>query len=323
LADDGTNLNLPTTKETLKQYGNSTNHGTKPQAALGLSCRYDILNKTILHLTINRVKFNEIAQTQIHHQKTPTTVDNIPTIITLDRAYPSLALFVPWIASDQKFVIRLKSHDFKDERSQMQTNDQQLTIALTPPRLVRHKKNPIYPLLEQTKTVMLRVVNVARPDGSTVSVVTNLDESFSATEIAEVYRLRWEVETAFDMLKNQLEVENFTGTKPVLIVQDVLACVFLFNLAQDMIYDAQVLYDAQKKVSKHRMVVNRGFAIGVLKDELVGVLLETNGVRKRERFLAMIEMLKMQVLPVRPDRSFVRNKGNFAGKYCNTRKRCY
>jgi len=167
-------------------------------------------------------------------------VDHTPTIITLDRAYPSLTLFVPWIASDQKFVIRLKSSDFKAERKKMQTADEQLTIALTPARIARHKKNPLYPLLVQTKSVVLRIVNIERPDGSIVSVATNLDASFSVAEVAELYRLRWEVETEFDMFKNQLEVENFSGILPDLIRQDVFACVFLFNLAQDMIYDARL-----------------------------------------------------------------------------------
>jgi hypothetical protein len=55
----------------------------------------------------------------------------------------------------------------------------------------------------------------------------------------------------------------------------------------------------------------------------VGVLLEQDSVKKRMRFLAMVEALRGQVLPVRPGRSFPRNKGLFADKYCNTRKRCY
>jgi hypothetical protein len=70
------------------------------------------------------------------------------------------------------------------------------------------------------------------------------------------------VETAFDVLKNQLQIENFTGTKPVLLEQDVFACVYLCNLAQDMVFDAQQKYDAQQRFVKHRMVINRGFAVG-------------------------------------------------------------
>lgn len=208
----------------------------------------------------------------------------------------------------------------------MKTNDEQITIKLDPTRLAHYKKNTeFYTHLENIKTFDLRVVNLPCKNGSTVvSVATNLDISlFSSVEVAELYRLRWGVETAFDMLKNQLEVENFTGTKSVLIEQDVFAAVFLCNLAQDMIFDAQVEYDAQRKVSKHRMVVNRGFAVGVLKDELLGVLLERDNVVKCVRFLAMVEALRGQVLPVRSGRSFPRNKGLFAGKYCNTRKRCY
>jgi IS4 transposase len=109
----------------------------------------------------------------------------------------------------------------------MKTNDEQLTLTLTAQRITHYKSTPLYLLLEQTKTIELRIVNIVRQDGSVASVATNLDGAFSAANIAHLYELRGGIETAFDMLKNQLEVENFSGTKPVLIEQDVFACVFL------------------------------------------------------------------------------------------------
>jgi len=323
IACDGSNTNLPTTKENLEKYGNTTSHGTKPQASLGLSCCYDVLNKVILNCTLNPPQFNEIAQIKNHLQKLPTLTDHIPTIILLDRAYPSLGLFVPWLENDQKFVIRLKKSNFKTERAQMKTLDEKVTLKLTPHRIAYHRGTEIYETLAQTPSICLRIVNILQKDGCYVSVVTNLDERFSALDVGHLYSLRWGVETAFDMLKNQLELENFSGVRPVLIEQDVFACVYLCNLVSDLVADAQVVYDSRGGVSMHRMVVNRGFAVGVLKDELILVVLDPDRVRGEARFLAMVSLVERQVLPVRPDRHFPRNKGNFAGKYCNTHKRCY
>lgn len=60
LAADGSNVNIPTTSETLEKFGFSSRKGTKPQAALGLGCIYDVLNRFILESDINRVKFDEM-----------------------------------------------------------------------------------------------------------------------------------------------------------------------------------------------------------------------------------------------------------------------
>jgi IS4 transposase len=43
----------------------------------------------------------------------------------------------------------------------------------------------------------------------------------AAGELAEVYHMRWGVETCFEFMKDRLQMENFTGTSPRLIEQDV------------------------------------------------------------------------------------------------------
>ena len=45
LAADGSGINIPTTKETLEEFGTSSRKGTKPQAAIGLGCLYDVMNR--------------------------------------------------------------------------------------------------------------------------------------------------------------------------------------------------------------------------------------------------------------------------------------
>jgi len=53
--------------------------------------------------------------------------------------------------------------------------------------------------------------------GNIEYLATNLPmEEFNTSEIVYLYRLRWEIETAYDVLKNKFFIENFTGTKPLL-----------------------------------------------------------------------------------------------------------
>lgn len=48
LAVDGSDINIPTTPETLAVYGDASKHGRKPCAQIGLGCLYDTLNRMIL-----------------------------------------------------------------------------------------------------------------------------------------------------------------------------------------------------------------------------------------------------------------------------------
>jgi hypothetical protein len=323
LAADGSGINLPTTPETLRQYGSSSRIGTKPQASLGLSCLYDVINKVILCCSVNRVKFDEAAQAKAHIEKLPGIIGNMNTVITLDRGYPSLPLFFSWLSEGQKFVVRLKNTDFKRERLSMKSADEWLAITIDKTRLAHYQGTEMYGLLSHAGEIRLRVVNIKLDGGAFVSVATNLSESeFSVADVSRLYSLRWCVETAFDMLKNQLEIENFTGTKPILIEQDLFACVYLCNLVQDMIADAQAILDS-KPSGKHKMAINRAYAVGVMKDELIKALLEPDEGRKEYLFMQMVDDIQRHVLPVRPGRHFPRHKGNFAGKYSNTHKRCY
>ena len=52
LAVDGSNINVPTTPETLAVYGDASKHGRKPCAQMGFGCLYDSLNRMILDADI-------------------------------------------------------------------------------------------------------------------------------------------------------------------------------------------------------------------------------------------------------------------------------
>ena len=112
LAVDGSNINLPTTPETLDIYGTSSRKDTKPQAALGIECLYDTLNRMVLDASINRVKFNEMAVAESQIARVRNTIGSHPFLVTMDRGYPSIPSFLRLIDSGTYFVARLKLSDF-------------------------------------------------------------------------------------------------------------------------------------------------------------------------------------------------------------------
>ena len=80
LAEDGRSLNVPTTAETLKKWGNASHKNAAPQANIGLSCLYDCINKSILTVGIHRHKFNEAEQAEQH-------ISDLPELVGEKRAY--------------------------------------------------------------------------------------------------------------------------------------------------------------------------------------------------------------------------------------------
>ena len=45
------------------------------------------------------------------------------------------------------------------------------------------------------------------------------------TLCVEFDHMRWGIETAYETLKNRLQLENFTGTKPILLLQDIYSTI--------------------------------------------------------------------------------------------------
>ena len=56
LASDGSDINIPTTPETITTYGNASRNNTKLCTQIGLGCLYDTLSRMILYATILKVE---------------------------------------------------------------------------------------------------------------------------------------------------------------------------------------------------------------------------------------------------------------------------
>lgn len=68
LAADGSNINIPTTAETVDKYGSASVRGGKPCTQIGLGCIYDVLNRFILDSSINQVK--QVEDRKLYRHKT-------------------------------------------------------------------------------------------------------------------------------------------------------------------------------------------------------------------------------------------------------------
>ena len=326
LAADGSDINIPTTAETVEKYGSASVRGGKPCAQIGLGCIYDVLNRFILDSGINKVKFDEmrVAQEQLSNIK-DTIGDRYPYMVIMDRGYPSTPAFLKFIDDGIYFVARLKTSDYKAEQKALKSNDEDVEIALTKARRRNYIGKKEESIMMSRDFFSLRMVKVNFDNDISEILATNLPrETFPEECFAEIYHMRWGIETAYEVLKDRLKIENFTGIKPTLIEQDINSTIYVSNLAEDIICDIEEEdKEHLKNDYKHTMQINRNLSIGLLKSDLIYILIETDENRKSELLQALYDEIRVNVVPIRSDRHYHRTKGQLAANFSNTHKRSF
>lgn len=328
VAIDGSTANVPTTPETLARWGTSSSNG-RPQAAVGISAAYDPLTRQLLDATLNRCSFNERAEVPGHLAALPGVIGDLPFMVVLDRGYPSLRLFAALEDAGVPFVARCQPSFLEAEFRACEAagGDLWAEVRLTRKRLSRSDPDVAESLLARG-SLRARLVLLDVGGGTPERIATNVGaDVLSRDELAEVYHLRWGVETCFEFMKDRLQLENFTGASPTLIEQDVWATAYLANVAFDMANEAEAeaLRDVPEGRYRHAMAVNRTLAIGILKEELIGLVLADD--RERDSMMAdIVAELGRCLVPVRPDRpTYPRDglKSHRACRYSNTHKRAF
>ncbi len=78
--------------------------------------------------------------------------------------------------------------------------------------------------------IPLRRIEILRDEGAkTIIVITN-DMTHSAVEIAQAYKLRWQIELLFRWLKQHLKLRTFLGTSPNAVKLQIYAAMIAYIL---------------------------------------------------------------------------------------------
>jgi hypothetical protein len=102
--------------------------------------------------------------------------------------------------------------------------------------------------LRKIKQFNLRITRIILKSDEEEWLISNLPiEQFSTNDIKELYNKRWKIETSYDALKNSLEIEKITAKKRLTVEQDFYSKIIGYNLAQEIIKDAERDIDENKK----------------------------------------------------------------------------
>lgn len=304
LAIDGSDFNLPNTEEVLHTFGSENFYnGAQPQALV--SCLYDVLNQILIDAKVARYDANErdLAEEHLEYLHSHRTSKDL---ILMDRGYPSEKLISFLEKKKYYYLFRVNKNNFFKEVRDANDSDQIVTRKTA-----------------DGKELRFRVINVSLENGLTETLLTNLfSESLTEESFAELYHYRWAIETRYDVLKNMLRVEDFSGNLPLCIFQDIYATMYLANFMAILEHDNEDLINQYNSINEHlyQYTWNTALCIYALKNSFIELVL-ADSIRKQDRLYERIRKeMSAQFSPIRDGRSFPRKASHHCSNYSSNSK---
>ena len=139
-AIDGSDCEVPNTKETRERYQSINSSNNDRVARIKLSNCYDVLNKYVLDTEIEEYKHSELDLANRHMKATNYIGKYFDIVYVMDRGYLSLSNFYHWDKNGIKFIVRLNRSKLKLEQSMMTSNDEVMQIQYRYNRMVFSQK---------------------------------------------------------------------------------------------------------------------------------------------------------------------------------------
>lgn len=297
LAVDGTTIQLPDTIENRSYFGSQSNNST-PMAMAKATALYDVLNDIIVNVTLCHYKTSEKDQAlDLMNTKALETKQFAP-IILFDRGYPSREL-ISEVESKHCLYLMRCSKKF-------------ITV-------VNNSPEGDYIVSDQYKdcSTKLRVIKFKLDEDTTETLITNIfNTDYTINDFKELYFKRWGIETKYGEIKNRLNIENFSGKKPIAIEQDFYATLFISNIvaAFKEEVDCLITEDSERKKSNKKYQANRNYLIGIIVSNILELL--TKKYKQNKLIQDIFNKSLRNRSQIRPNRSrerkIIHNKANFS-----------
>ena len=308
LACDGSDVNIAYDEkdvDTKRQNGNN-----KPFSQLHINGLYDCINHVFWDTSIDTAtktrECSALTEMIMKHDY-PTN-----SIITADRGYEKYNLMACCIENNQKFLIRTKDINvYSSILSNMNLPDEEFDLDVT--KILTRKQTNETKANKQKYTFIsnksdfsyfgtkdyyemnLRVVRFKITDDTYECLVTNLTrDEFDLNELKKMYHMRWDIETAFKVLKYIIGMTSFHSKKRNFIQQEIYAAILLHCLI-NIITERIEIEQSDKR--KHNYKVNLSTAVTNMRLWL----------RKLIGTVELVKRIKKYLAPVRPDRKYQRN----------------
>ncbi len=318
IAIDGSTALLPSHPALNQIFGGALNQSTPnkediitPKAKL--STIYDPLNKVILGFFIQPHDTSEITMMFEQLEKLLSFLTGKKVIFLLDRYYGSAEFFTWCEMNNFHYIVRAKKNFYKKAREQLDPTllDVELDVEIDEVWQKRLKRIDVKNYIHRDPKLRLRLVKseygyiekskIQRKDKtwyekeiskeSQIEYFTNLDKNiFSKEEIEELYHeYRWDIETAYNVIKNDLELEQVHSASPIALINMFYGKIILFNLEMGFCALAQDELE-EGYIPNNRTIINEVRTIQFIKKLMNGKLkiedikrILREGIRKKRK----------------------------------------
>jgi hypothetical protein len=320
---DGSSVELPNQKELIEHFGKTSNQKNHPgQPTARTMILYDPLNDLILESKIEPYRQSEKQMVEdllaeIAPQELLSSEGASPLFI-YDKGFARASLFLRHEQRSEFYVMACKQDFCLEVMAFLKSGktDEIIHFALAP------KDNPSRKSSQKANVeafgveeVVFRVIRIEAKKGTDAPLVlvTNLLDAdhYPASEIAQLYQERWDIEEGIKSTKLAAQIENFSGKTPEIIFQDFFARSLVYNIASLAKREAENSAEVARKIEEAHQndticQVNQAIAIGLVKRLLPLFLL---GKISQEEFMqTLLKKIQKNLLYDSKNRTFERRK---------------
>lgn len=272
LGVDGSTLRLPNHPTVSRLFGVTmvSNHlgatGTTYVPAR-LSVLYDLLNHVGLDAQLAQETTGEVAMAmdQLAHLRSGD-------VLLWDRGFTGFPLMARVLKHGAHFVGRCSKSSFAQAQDLFRTDQagvSRLVQVRAPNKQRRGLREGGLP-----EELTVRFVSVRLPDGKLEVLVTSLldKNKYPTGEFLEVYHWRWGHETYYKTLKDNLDLENWSGQTLESVHQDLQASVLLCNMESLLSQEEQEALSAGDHRRTHAAQINRKVSCHAIKEHILNLL---------------------------------------------------
>lgn len=310
LGVDGSMIILPNNEDTKKEFSttnvkNQYQDKNKEIVQARVSVLYDLLNNIVVDAIMSDSKIHEINITIKEHLKQVKEED----LVIFDRGYPSYRLFATITSKyEANYLIRMKTSMYKKYTKVLfdkNSDIEDITVTIKP---TYKELKEICIKEDLPQEIKVRFVKVILDDGKIEVLATSvLDKNILKTEdLKELYFKRWGIETYYEIMKNRLSLENFTGTSALAVKQDFYATMFISNIEALVTFDLnEELKNRNKKSNKYEQKVNKSVSFNTIKNYAFELLYfpdkDIDGILDK-----IYQQLRTNKIAIRPNRKYDR-----------------
>lgn len=300
VAIDGSEIYLPKNQKTIDEFGEYTTNLMKSTVVLARSSKaYDVLNKITIdaELVNKRIGEHSLAIKHLNYC-------NNDDLILLDRGYPSFDLFKNILDSSCNFCARVPISNWKPAKELVESGENERLSFIMPGYYIRKR----YEMEKTTyEPIKCRFILIRLKSGQNEVLITSLldMDKYPHSLFEKLYQLRWDVEESYKKDKHRLQLENFSGKSIVAINQDFHATMLMANITAILTFDIAKKKTRNSKSVRYNYQVNFTTALAKVKDAMA---LLFSGKLLIKIIEELLNILSQNILPIRPDRSFPRNK---------------